>query len=250
MSARKAHRLSENVVRRKPGRPKRDSVEVPIRESLIRATIERVAEEGPLAISARQVCFEAGVTFAAVNYNFGSWNGLLAAAGATAYSDYIDEIWEAVQAGPQTPDERFRSYIYAQAAWAAKMPGWGAVLTYPVSALGVATLMRQDYPHVMVGKFQLNLARLAQLTIDVREQSIAPFDYTVENFPREALLADKHALARSTSIGWSSMGMSTWLARGVEGLDQIQGVDAAQETLIAFHVNEMISSIKRDGKNT
>lgn len=246
MSLGRAKTLSENVVRRRPGRPKRDSVEVPIRESLIRVTIERVAEEGPLAISARQVCLEAGVTFAAVNYNFGSWNGLLAAAGATAYSDYIDEIWEAVQAGAQTPDDRMRSYIMAQAAWAAKMPGWGAVLTYPVSALEIASLMRQQYPEVMVGKFQLNLARLAQLTIDVREQTITSFDYGVDDYPREALLADTAAVARSTSIGWSSMGMSTWLARGSEGMDQIQGVEGFQESIIAFHVNEMISSIKRD----
>lgn len=238
--------MSDYSQRRRPGRPRRDSVEVPVRDALIRATIARVAEEGPLAISARQVCVEAGVTFAAVNYNFGSWNGLLAAAGAQAYSDYIDEIWQAVLDGPQTPDERMKSFIMAQASWAARMPGWGAVLTYPVSALEIATLMRQEYPDIMVDKFQLNLARLAQLTIDVREQTITEFPYTEEDFPREQLLADLRAVTRSTSVGWSSMGMSTWLARGAEGIDQLDDVSHMQELLIEFHVKELIESIKRD----
>lgn len=238
--------MAEKVVRRKPGRPKRDTLAIPIRDALVRATIERVAEEGPLAISARQVCLEAGVTFAAVNYNFGSWNGLLAAAGVEAYSGYVDEIWAAVQNGPQTPDDRLRSFIMAQAAWNVRMPGWGAVLAYPVAAFEIATLMRQQYPEIMVGKFQLNLARLAQLTIDVREQKITPFDYGVDNFPKEALMADSRAVARSTSVGWASMGMSTWLARGAEGIDQIKEVAGMQDDMISFHVNEVIASIKKD----
>jgi AcrR family transcriptional regulator len=238
--------MVNEIPRRKPGRPKTHSFDVPVREALIRATISQVAQEGPLAVSARQVCLQAGVTFAAVNYNFGSWNGLLAAAGATAYSGYLDEIWDAVLSGPQTPDDRLRSFIMAQARWNQRMPGWGAVLTYPVSALEIATLMRQEYPEIMVGKFQLNLARLAQLTIDVREQSITDFPYTPDDFPKDELLSDVKAVARSTSVGWSVMGMSTWLARGAEGLDQIESVSHLLDSMIDFHVSELIASIKTD----
>ena len=238
--------MSDYANRRRPGRPKRNSIDVPVRDALIRATISRVAEEGPLAISARQVCFEAGVTFAAVNYNFGSWNGLLAAAGATAYSEYIDEIWEAVKQGPQNPEDRLRSFIKAQASWTSRMPGWAAVITYPVSALEIATLMRQVYPDIMVDKFQLNLARLEQLTIDVRDNSITELPDTFQELPRERLVSDTRAMARSTSTGWSIMGMTTWLARGAEGLDQIEGFTHLQDQFVEFHINELIASIKRD----
>ena len=232
--------------RRGPGRPKSDTIEVPIREALIRETIAQVAEEGPLAISARQVCLSAGVAYAAVNYNFETWNGLLAAAGATAYSEYLDEIWDAVSLGPQTPDERLRSFIMAQALWNKRMPGWGAVFTYPVSALEIATLMRANFPEIMVDKFQLNLARIAQLTIDVREQSVTPFPYGPKDFPKEKLLSDTRAVARSTSIGWSIMGMSTWLARGTQGINQVEDASQMQDQLMNFHISELIRSIKLD----
>lgn len=235
-----------DIPRRGRGRPKSHTIEIPVREALIRETIAQVAEEGPLAISARQVCLSAGVTFAAVNYNFETWNGLLAAAGSTAYSEYLDEIWNAVQQGPQTPDDRLRSFIMAQALWNQRMPGWGAVFTYPVSALEIAALMREKYPEIMVNKFQLNLARLAQLTIDVREQTITDFPYGPHDFPMQELMDDTRAVARSTSIGWAIMGMSTWLARGNQGLNQVEAAVNMQETLMDFHISELIRSIKSD----
>lgn len=238
--------IAPEVAKRKPGRPRADEARPSVKASLVGATIKLVAAHGPLAVNARQVCDAAGVMYAAVNYNFGSWNGLLAQAASQVYREYVELMWEAVQAAPRTPEERLRAYITAQVQWSRQMPGWGAVFNYPVSVEEVTQLRIENNSEETVGIFRLNLARLEQLVIDVREGSVTDFDYDETNIPLERLLADQKAVARSTSIGWSTMGMAVWSSRGVTGEAQIKELKGLEQGLMDFHVQAMIDSIACD----
>lgn len=234
------------ATKRKPGRPRANEARPSVKESLLGATIKAVASHGPLAVNARRVCDDAGVMYAAVNYNFGSWNGLLAAASSRVYAEYVDLLWEAVNHAERQPRERLRAYIQAQIDWARHMPGWGAVFNYPVSVEEVTKIrVERDYLET-VGLFRLNLARLEQLVIDVRENSVTEFDYGVDDFPVEQMLADTKAVARSTSIGWSTMGMAVWASRGEAGDIQVNEVKGLEPSLMEFHINALIDSIAQD----
>lgn len=234
------------VTKRRPGRPRADEARPSVKESLLDATIKAVATHGPLAVNARRVCDDAGVMYAAVNYNFGSWNGLLAAASSRVYAEYVDLLWEAVSQAPRDPRERLRAYIQAQIDWARQMPGWGAVFNYPVSVEEVTKIRVERDSRETVGLFRLNLARLEQLVIDVRENRVTDFEYGVDDFPVEQLLADTKAVARSTSIGWSTMGMAVWAARGEAGDIQVNELKGLEAGLMEFHVNALIDSIAQD----
>lgn len=233
---------------RKPGRPRKDATRVPARELLLKAAIARIATHGTTDANARDVCSDAGVTFAMVNYNFGSWNGLIAEAASIVYVDYVEGLWKQVQIADYDPEARLRAYLGAQLAWAQRMPGWGAVFNYPFSARKATEILREKFGHITSGYFQLNLARLEQLTIDVRENKVTAFDYTPENFPKEELLADRLGAARSTMVGWTSLGMGVWASRGNTLETQLPEIKELQAFLFDFALEQSIADIRSDKK--
>ena len=238
--------VSADVTTRPVGRPRREHFPVPVAELLIEAAIELVGTVGPTDASGRMVCDSIGVRYASVNYNFGSWNGLIAHAASRVYVGYVDVLGEAVQQAPRNPDDRFRAYAMAQVDWARRLPGWGAVLNYPLSAGIASQILQEKFGHVTRPHFELNLARLAQLIVDIREGSVSPNDFDVTNYPRAELLADKLAIARSTMAGWATLGMMVWVSRGLIQQSQIPEEVDLQESLFRVAIDETIASIRAD----
>lgn len=231
---------------RRPGRPRKDIDRVPARQLLLESAITRIAREGTTDVNAREVCADANVTFAMVNYNFGSWNGLIAEAASIVYVDYIDTLWELVNAAEREPEARLRAYLNGQLAWAQRMPGWGAVFNYPFSARKATDILQDKFGHITSAYFQLNLARLEQLTIDVRENTVTDFPYNTENFPKEELLADKLGAARSTMVGWTSLGMGVWAGRGSTVEAELPEVQQLQKYFFDFALEQTIADIRAD----
>lgn len=239
---------TEVPTKRKPGRPRSEDALMPARILLLDETINSVAVNGPLAVNARQICKAAGVMFAAVNYNFGSWSGLLAAATSKVYADYVAEIWELVAAAKPEPEARLRAYILAQSNWAQRMPGWSAVINYPVLVKDATTLRFEMYSEATVDIFKLNLLRMGRLVMDVRDNVVTPFDYTANTMPVGDMLKDIATVKRATSVGWSILGLNVWVSRGETGRAQVGDWHSMQAEVIDFHIDEIIRSIKADSK--
>ena len=233
------------VNRRKVGRPRKDSNTPSVRESLIALTRQEVAAHGPLAVNARTVCMLAGVTFANVNYNFGTWNGLLAEAAAATYVDFVESIWAQVQAAPHDAEARFRAWVSAQVTWHQANPGWGAFFVFPVSAEVPAQLMREKAGKTISGYFTLNLARLGSLVRDLRDGTVTDFPYDTNNFPRAEMAQDTDLVLRANSIGWSIMGLAVWKAGSHVQRDQVPEIDRFEAQIEEFHIAELIASARR-----
>lgn len=231
---------------RKPGRPRKNSLQIPARQHLLEAAISRIAREGTTDVSAREICADSNVTYAMVNYNFGSWNGLIAEAASIVYVDYIETLWSLVNSADREPEARLRAYLNGQLAWAQRMPGWGAVFNYPFSARKAMEILQKKFGHITSAYFQLNLARLEQLTIDVRENRVTDFPYTTENFPKEELLSDRLGAARSTMVGWTSLGMCVWASRGLTLEAQLPEVKQLQQYFFDFAMEQTIANIRAD----
>ena len=238
--------LAASKYNRPAGRPNREAYPIPARELLIDATIKLIAEGGPTDVTSRQVCDLTGVKYASVNHNFGSWNGLIAHAASRVYVEYVTGLGEAVKGAPRNPADRFRAYVLAQLDWARRMPGWGAVFNYPFSSRTASQILQREFGHITQPHFELNVARLAQLIVDIREESVAAADFDVTNYPRAELLADKIAIARSTMAGWTTLGMMVWVGRGPTLESQTPEILERQESIFHFTIEETIKAIRED----
>jgi DNA-binding transcriptional regulator YbjK len=231
---------------RKPGRPRKDESAIPIRRQLIDKTIELISSQGATDVSARSVCDAANVTFASVNYNFGSWNGLIAEAGATVYAEYSERLWMAVGKAPLEPEARLMAYINAQLEWSVNNSGWAAIFNYPFSARTATTILQEKFGQAHNARFQLNHARLTRLTIDVRDGTVTPFDYDEYNYPHDELISDELGLARATLTGWSTLGLMVWLSRGPTLETQIPDIKSRQDNISEFALKQIVGAIHLD----
>lgn len=238
--------VTSRAVGRRVGRPNKTEPSAGLRAALLAKTRELIAQNGPTDVHAADVAREVGSTPAAITYNFGSWNGLVAEAARDVYVDYIEGLWAAVKQATKEPEPRLRAYVAAQLRWSTENPGWGAVFNYPFSAKSATQILQQKFGTTTRAHFELNYARLIQLTLDVRQGSVTDHNWSAGNHPREELLGDQHGLFQATMNGWTALGMMVWRSRGPTMESQIDEILEHQEKIIDWTISEMIAAIKRD----
>lgn len=203
--------------RRSRGRPRADEFEKPLKDLLIAAAAEVVSKHGTTDSSARRVAERVGVQPASINYNFGSWNGLIAHAGHSTYIDYSAWIWKRVKKAPLTPEDRLKAFLQGQHSWAKERPGWAAFFNFPLSAKTASDIMFERFGKDIRHYFELNYARLYRLAKDVHNGSVTQDNGWAEKTERDAIMSDTVFLAEAIVLGWTSLGMTVWGAR-----DQIE----------------------------
>jgi hypothetical protein len=92
------------------------------------------------------------------------------------------------------------------------MGGWGAVLNYPLAAKEVSAEISANFGKEMARGFELNMARLGMLILDIRRGKVSDSDFVHGRVPRGQLLADPELQALLPVVGWGVIGASVWLA--------------------------------------
>jgi AcrR family transcriptional regulator len=199
--------------RRQRGRPKKSEFDRPLKDLLIDAAVTIVSASGTTDSSARQVADAVGVQPASINYNFGSWNDLIAHAALKAYYGYSERIWVAALAAPRTPDARLTAFLREQLAWAEGESGWAAFFNFPKSAQTASDILFSQFGEKMRQGFEINYGRLYRLVRDVREGVVTEDADWAQNTGRDAILADTTMLTEAIVVSWTSLGMQIWGSR-------------------------------------
>ena len=207
--------------RRQRGRPKKDEFKRPLKDLLIDAAVTVVSAHGTTDASARQVADAVGVQPASINYNFGSWNDLIAQAALQAYFGYSERIWSAALSAAKTPEARLTAFLREQLAWAEEESGWAAFFNFPKSAQTASDILFGRFGEQMRQGFELNYGRLYRLVRDVREGIVTEDPEWAQKTGREAILADTEVLTEAIVISWTSLGMQIWGSR--HQVDQLGG---------------------------
>ena len=184
----------------------------PLRQQFLERTIEEFARTGPGAFNPGKIARELGVTVAMINHYFGSRYGLIAEAAYLVYSSYIDELFEAVRSAPRVPEDRLRAWMETQIVVSRRVGGWGVVLNYPTFSLKDSLAFDANYSKSVVRKYELNLARLAQLIIDLKAGSVSPEEVAEQNLDLDKFLSNPKLVALGSSIAMSTLGASVWFA--------------------------------------
>ena len=219
-----------------------DDPEPSNRDRLIYLTMREVALVGPASFNTSGVCDTLGISYPMVNYYFGNRDGLIAEAAHVTYVRYVEKLWRAVEAAPRTPIDRLRAYLRAHLRLNVEIRGWGAVLNYPIFSSTIAQILEERFGEEHRRHFELNMARLARLVVDVWEGQVTDADYDVDDYPREELLADQAAMDITATLSWGTLGVAVWRSgrhtpsRGVSEIERMGDhfVDVYIENLIRF----------------
>ncbi len=214
-------------IHRGRGRPRGDSLERPIKEELIDATVRIVGENGTTDSSSVLVAREAGVQPSTINYNFTSWAHLIAHAGRAVYRDLVDTLWARTIAAPSTPEDRLRAFLTAHHGWSVQYPGWAAFFGFPRSASRASSLMFELFGDELREWFSLSNTRLYRLAADVRDGVVTADNSWAETADPEQIIADTEVIANMTVLTWTSIGIT--VSSGPEQLEQMGG-EAARIT--------------------
>jgi AcrR family transcriptional regulator len=183
-----------------------------MRVKILFVTFDEIAEAGPGSFNVSSVCDRLGITYPMVNHYFGGRDSLIAEAAHMVYARYVERLWTAVQAAPRDPRERLKAWILAQIKETHDMGGWGAVLNYPLAAKEVSAEISANFGKEMARGFELNMARLGMLILDIRRGKVSDSDFAHGRVPRSQLLADPELQALLPVVGWGVIGASVWLA--------------------------------------
>lgn len=222
-----------------------DDPQPPMRLKILYLTFEEVAKVGPGAFNVASVCDRLGVTYPMVNHYFGNRDGLLAEGAYLLYQRYIEALWDAVEAAPADPTERLRAWMWAQVTWTRQMAGWGAVLNYPAASLNVSMIMERNFRQDMQRAFEYNLGRLAILVSDVREGVLSTQRIEASDIDRSALLADERLVVLTSSVAFSTLGVSVWNAGQHFPSSKIPELAGLQSVMIEGHIQHVISSLTK-----
>jgi len=215
------------------------------RDRLIYLTMREVAIVGPASFNTSGVCDTLGISYPMVNYYFGNRDGLIAEAGHVTYTRYVEKLWLAVEAAPRTPIDRLRAWMQAHLRLNIEIRGWGAVLNYPRFSSSIEEILDERFGEDHRRHFELNMARLARLILDVWEEAVSDFAYTVDDFAREELLRLDRVLDITATVSWATLGVAVWRSgrhtpsKGISELDQLGArfIDSHTENLIRLVVD-------------
>lgn len=215
-----------------------------IRKKMIYLAIREVALVGPGSFNTASVCDALNITYPMVNHYFGNRDGLVAEAGFNAYQLYVERLWENVKLADPEPEQRLRMWIRAQVELTGELGGWGAVLNYAPFSHSIFQILEQRFGPQRQALFELNVARLAQLIKDYRENRLTTVDYTIDDYPRDEVLEDQRLTELTFSISVSTLGMAIWRAGGhipSRGISELKDIESA---LIEAHVENLLKLAK------
>jgi AcrR family transcriptional regulator len=215
-----------------------------IKQKMIYLTIREVALVGPGTFNTMGVCDTLGVTYPMVNHYFGNRDGLIAESGFNAYSLYIDRIWQNVEAAKPDPESRLRGWMMAQLDLNTEIKGWGAILNYSPFSQTISQITEEKFGHQRRKLFELNMARLAQLIKDLRDNRLTTVDFDIDNYPREEFLQDDSLVELTSTIAWSTLGLAVWKAGGHAPSQGIADLKLRSDELTESHLRNMLKLVR------
>jgi AcrR family transcriptional regulator len=221
-----------------------DNPDPSIRQKMIYLTIREVALVGPGSFNTMGVCDALDLTYPMVNHYFGNRDGLIAEAGFVTYELYIQRIWDNVEAAKADPESRLRAWMEAQVRLNTEVSGWGAILNYSPFSQTIFQIFEEKFGDQRRKLFELNIARLAQLIKDYRDNRLTTFEFTTENYPRGEFLKDKRLIELTSTVAWSTLGLSVWRSGGHVPSSGIPELKELAQDLMESHIQNMLNLVR------
>ena len=217
-----------------------DDPEPSNRDRLIYLTMREVAIVGPASFNTSGVCDALEISYPMVNYYFGNRDGLIAEAAHVTYVRYVEKLWAAVRAAPRPPVARLRAAPPAHRRLNGAIRGWGAVLNYPIFSRSIAEVLDERFGEDHRRHFELNMARLAQLVLDVWEERVTDIEPPLDDIPRETLLANEPLMGAVASLSWGTLGVAVWRSGRHTPSRGVTEIEHMSDDIVANYIENLI----------
>jgi AcrR family transcriptional regulator len=214
------------------------------REKFLYLSIDDFSRLGPGRFSHASIARRLGVTVAMINHYFGSRNGLISEGAYTVYSNYIDALAAAVRDAPRDPVSRLRAWISTQISFSVAVAGWQSVLNYPTLTLENPLEFAEIFRERMSQKFNVNMARLGQLILDVKTGDVSPVEIDESNLDVARYMSNLKLVSLATCVGMATMGAAVWASGSHTPSAESAEAKKLGDFALAEHVNHLIRLVQ------
>lgn len=220
-----------------------------LRHKLIYTCIGEMSRRGILDVSARSLSELLGVSHPAINYHFGSFDGLIAEAYAHAYQDFTDTIIRSAGEPAKSPRDRLRTVIRRTTVERSRRIGPMLALTHiPHPSDQIEKILEERFPSIREDAIEFCLCVNGVLVRDLRKGTMTPIDFVPGKSPvAKLMLTAPKELIDGVSLQLSMNGLAMWATGGWDGSPRLEALPTRFSEKIALdaHIETIIDSAHR-----
>lgn len=221
-----------------------------LRDKLIYVCIGEMSRRGILDVSARSLSELLGISHPAINYHFGSFDGLIAEAYAWAYRDYAGTLISSAAEPAKNARDRLRTVIRRTSVDRSRRIGPMLALTHiPHPSDQIERILEERFPSLREDTIEFCVCANGVLIRDLRKGSITPIDFVPGKSPvARLMLSIPKELIAGASLQMSLNGLGMWTTGGWDGSPRLAELPARLSEKVALdaHIERLITSMLVD----
>lgn len=195
------------------------------RDKLLWLAFAEISRRGILDVNARWLTDSLGTDPSAINYHFGSFDGLIAEVFVAAHDLWVTTIRDALELPISDPVDRLRAVLDAQVHRSAIYGPVIGLAHLPHVSEQVEEILGRQYPGRLANVVRYAVGVIAVLLMDVHLGQVSAIDFTDRNLPvQETLDAIPHAVKAAASVQWAMVGPTMWMTGKPGGSDALNGI--------------------------
>lgn len=214
---------------------------------LLYLALAEISRRGVLDVNARWLTDSLQADPSAVNYHFGSFDGLIAEVFVLAHDLWVQAIRQGLDEPADTPEQRFRNVLNAQVA---RSRQYGAVIGVghlPHVSEQVTDILNKEHPQRIASVVAFSVFVTAQLIRDLRRGTMTPITFGPDSLPMEQLSSPPSSeLQAAVNVQWALVGPTLWMTGAGGGAREIEDTVESMraEALWPGFVDWIIASVR------
>lgn len=222
------------------------------RDKLLTLAFAEISRRGILDVNARWLCDLLELDPSAINYHFGSFDGLIAEVFVLAHRFWQESIAAGTAQPFSSPEDRLRNLLNAQIERAKRYGAVVGLAHLPHVSERVSAELASRHEGALAGVVTYAVTVTAVLIHDMRAEQISDIDLTPQNVPTQWILESMPEAVKSAAhVQWSVVGPTMWMTGAGGGVDEIAQMpkEFSAEVMWPGFIDQLVASVKNEGSN-
>lgn len=197
--------------------------DAPTRDKLLWLALAEISRRGILDVNARGLCELLEIDPSAINYHFGSFDGLIAEVFVQAHIIWEESIQYGLDQPFETPEQRVRNVLNSQVERASHFGSVIGLAHLPHVSEQVAEALAERYPGALARSVSYAVAVTTVLVDDLHTGASTDIDFTPGTMPVGDLDGYQPEIVRAAvHIQWAVVGPTMWMTGSGGGANELE----------------------------